>query len=60
MTAEEFLALWLVLTITVGYLGLVALWCLLLPRFIRWVMRQDLDVRASGKPGRSTGEYSPR
>ena len=23
MTAEEFLALWLVLTITVGYLGLV-------------------------------------
>ena len=29
MTAEEFLALWLVLTITVGYLGLVALWCLL-------------------------------
>jgi hypothetical protein len=44
MTAEEFLALWLVLTITVGFLGLVALWYLLLPRFIRWVMRQDLDV----------------
>ena len=39
MTAEEFLALWLVLTITVGYLGLVALWCLLLTRFIWWVMR---------------------
>jgi hypothetical protein len=54
MTAEEFLALWLVLTIAVGYLGLVALWCLMLPQFIRWVMRQDLDVRASAKPTRST------
>ena len=29
MTAEEFLAMWLVLTITVGYLGLVTL--ILLP-----------------------------
>ena len=27
MTAEEFLALWLVLTITMAYLGLVTLFC---------------------------------
>ena len=53
MTAEEFLAMWLVLTITVGYLLLVGLWCLLLPRFIRWVMRQNLDL-ANEKPDRST------
>jgi hypothetical protein len=44
----------MVLTITVGYLGLVALWCLLLPRFIRWVMRQDFDVKASANTTRST------
>ena len=39
MTAEEFLAVWLVLTITVGYLGLVTLFCLLVPRIYRWFMR---------------------
>jgi len=32
---DEFLAIWLTLTIIVGYLGLVWLWCLLLPRMIR-------------------------
>jgi hypothetical protein len=52
MTYEEFLAIWLALTLLIGYLGLVALWCLLLPRFIRWVMRQNVEP-ASGKPDRS-------
>jgi hypothetical protein len=43
MSVNEFLAVWLTLTIVVGYLGLVALWCLLLPRIIRWIMRQNVE-----------------
>lgn len=42
MTFDDFLAIWLALTIAVGYL-LVGLWCLLLPRFIRWLMRQNVE-----------------
>lgn len=45
MTLDDFLAIWLALTITVGYLPLVGLWCLLLPRFIRWVMRQNTSLK---------------
>jgi hypothetical protein len=52
MTAEDFLAIWLALMLTVSYLLLVGLWCLLIPRFIRWVMRQNLDP-TSAKPDRS-------
>lgn len=44
MTAEDFLAIWLALTLAVSYLLLVGLWCLLIPRFIRWVMRQNLEA----------------
>jgi hypothetical protein len=43
MTLDEFLAIWLTLTIVVGYLLLVGLWCLLLPRAIRWIMRQNVE-----------------
>ena len=43
MTFDDFLAIWLALTIAVGYLLLVGLWCLLLPRFIRWLMRQNVE-----------------
>jgi hypothetical protein len=32
---DEFLVILLTFTIIVGYLGLVWLWCLLLPRMIR-------------------------
>jgi hypothetical protein len=34
MTLDEFLALWVVLTIVVAYLGTVTLFCLLVPRFV--------------------------
>jgi hypothetical protein len=54
MTAEEFLAMWLVLTITVGYLGLVTLFCFLVPRIACWFMRQNVEP-ASEKPDRSIG-----
>jgi hypothetical protein len=53
MTADEFLAMWLVLTITVGYLGLVTLFCFLVPRIARWVTRQNVEP-ASGRLDRST------
>ena len=60
MTAQEFLALWLVLTITVGYLGLVALWCLLLPRFISWyaLVKVALRHKAWGAASQSCGSVS--
>jgi hypothetical protein len=41
MTAEEFLALWLVLTIVVAYLGTVTLFCLLVPRLVDWVIKSN-------------------
>jgi hypothetical protein len=53
VTYEDFLATLLVLTIAIGFLGLTALWCLLVPRFVRWVMRQTLEP-TSAKRDRST------
>jgi hypothetical protein len=37
MSAEEFLGIWLALTLAVGYLGTVTLFMILVPRFIEWV-----------------------
>jgi hypothetical protein len=53
VTHEDFLAILLALTIAIGFLGLTALWCLLVPRFVRWVMRQNLEP-TSAKRDRST------
>lgn len=39
MSAEEFLGMWWALTLTLGYLGIVTLFCFLIPRIYRWFMR---------------------
>jgi hypothetical protein len=46
VSAEEFLGVWLVLTIVAGYLGLVALFCGGCIRLIRWVdsQKRNADV----------------
>jgi hypothetical protein len=53
MTAGKFLGTWLALTLTIGYLGLVTLFCFLVPRIARRVMSQG-ESQANEKPGRST------
>jgi hypothetical protein len=41
MTLDEFLALWLVLTIVVAYLGTVTLFCLVVPRLVDWAIKSN-------------------
>ena len=40
MSAEEFLGIWLALTLTAGYLGTVTLLMFLVPRLVRWIREQ--------------------
>jgi hypothetical protein len=40
MSAEEFLAMCLALTLTLGYLGTVTLFMFLVPRLVRWIREQ--------------------
>jgi hypothetical protein len=40
MSLDEFLSIMLVVTVTVAYLGTVALFCFLVPRFVRGVIKQ--------------------
>jgi hypothetical protein len=43
MSVEGLLGMWLALTLTVGYLGTVILFTLLVPRLVRWVINQYGD-----------------
>jgi phosphatidylglycerophosphatase A len=43
MSVDEFLGMWLALTITVGYLGTVTLFVILVPWFVQWFKEQNGD-----------------
>ena len=41
MSTEEFLGMWLALTLAIGYLGTVTLFMLLVPRLVQWIKEQN-------------------